>query len=106
MQPFINLAQANMALLAKYASPEVMTQAMNQVQAAMKQGSGAQIPMPQSATAFAELAQGMMENYARFMNEIAQSGMALWTQGQSALVQQMQDVAGAAGQGGRSKRST
>lgn len=72
----------------------------------MRQGPGAQSPMPQPATAFAELAQGMMENYTRFMSELMQSGMALWAQGQSAMVQQVQDVVGAAGQGGRSKRNT
>ena len=39
LQPFINLVQANMALLSKYAmSPEAMTQAMAQMQAAMTQG--------------------------------------------------------------------
>src|SRR5688572_24573960 len=69
MQPFINLVQANMALLSKYAkSPDAMSQAMAQFQAAMTQGPGAAKSVPQSATAFAELAQGLMENYTRFMS--------------------------------------
>ena len=76
MQPFINLVQANFALLSKYAmSPDAMSKAMAQVQAAMTQGPGA-LTVPQSATAFTELTQGMMENYARFMAELAQSGMS------------------------------
>jgi len=82
LQPFINLVQANMALLSKYAmSPEAMTQAMAQMQAAMTQGPGAAKSMPQSATMFAELAQGMMENYTRFMSELTQSGMSFMSQG-------------------------
>src|SRR3954454_9442052 len=85
MQPFINLVQANLALLSKYAmSPDAMSKAMAQVQAAMTQGPGP-LSVPQSATAFAELAQGMMENYTRFMSELAQSGMSALTQGQDAL---------------------
>jgi hypothetical protein len=85
MQPFINLVQANMALLSKYAmSPDAMSKAMVQMQAAMTQGPGALV-MPQSATAFAELAQGMLENYTRFMAELAQSGMSAFAQSQDAL---------------------
>jgi hypothetical protein len=85
MQPFINLVQANMALLSKYAmSPESMSKAMAQLQAAMTQGPGALMVQP-SATAFAELAQGMLENYTRFMSELAQSGMSAFAQSQDAL---------------------
>ena len=85
MQPFINLVQANIELISKYAmSPETVSKAMAQMQAAMTQGPGA-LTMPQSATAFAELAQGMMENYTRFMSELTQSGMSYLVQGQSAL---------------------
>ena len=85
MQPFINLVQANMALLSKYAlSPDAMSKAMGQLQAAMTQGPGA-LTVPQPATALAELAQGMLENYARFMSELAQSGMSAFTQNQDAL---------------------
>jgi len=103
MQPFINLVQSNMALLSKYAmSPDAMSQAMAQVQAAMTQGPGAANPLSQSG-AFAELAQGMMENYTRFMGELTHSGMALFAQGQGAF-QQAQDAAGAATEGGRARR--
>ena len=87
MQPFINLVQANMALLSKYAmSPDAMSAAMAQFQAAMTQGPGAAKSVPQSATAFAELAQGLMDNYSRFMSELTQSGMSLLAQGQDALL--------------------
>ena len=86
MQPFINLVQANMALLSKYAmSPDAISAAMAQFQAAMTQGPGAAKFVPPPATAFAELAQGMMENYTRFMSELTQSGMSLLAQGQDAL---------------------
>ena len=107
MQPFINLVQNNMALLAKYAtSPEAMVQAIAQVQAAMMQGPGAAAkPLPQSA-AFAELAQGMMENYTHFMSEMMQSGMAMFMQGQGAMLEQAQNAADAASEGGRGRRNT
>ena len=86
LQPFMNLMQANMALLSKYAmSPEAMTQAMAQVQAAMTQGPGA--ALTQTPAAVAELAQGMMQNYTRFMTELTQSGMAAFAQGQAAMTQ-------------------
>ena len=86
MQPFLNLVQANMALVSKYAmSPDAVAQAMSQFQAAMTQGPGAAKALPQSATAFAELAQGLMENYTRFMSELTQSGMSFFAQGQDAL---------------------
>jgi hypothetical protein len=85
MQPFINLVQANMALLSKYAmSPDAMSKAMAQMQAAMTQGPGALV-MPPSATVFAELAQGMLENYTRFMSELAQGSMSAFAQSQDAL---------------------
>jgi hypothetical protein len=105
MQPFINLMQSNMGLLAKYAmSPEAMTQAMTQLQAAMKQTPGSTSPLAQSG-ALAELTQGMMENYTRFMSEVTQNSMALFAQGQGAFLQQAQDAADAAGEGGRSRRT-
>ena len=47
---------------------------------------GAAKSVPQSATVFAELAQGLMENYTRFMTELSQSGMSLLAQGQDALL--------------------
>ena len=107
MQPFINLVQNNMTLLARYAtSPEAMAQAIGQVQAAMMQGPGAPAkPLSQSA-AFAELAQGMMENYTRFMSEMMQSGMAMFMQGQGAMLEQAQNAADAASEGGRGRRNT
>jgi hypothetical protein len=87
LQPFINLVQANMALLSKYAmSPDAMSQAMAQFQAAMTQGPGAAKSVPQTATAFAELTQGLMDNYTRFMSELTQSGMSFLAQSQDALL--------------------
>ena len=94
MQPFINLVQANMALLSKYAmSPDSMFNAMAQLQAAMTQGPGA-LSAPQSANAFAELAQGMMENYTRFLSELTQSGMSVLAQGQDAVSRAVSESGG------------
>jgi hypothetical protein len=42
--------------------------------------------MPPSATVFAELAQGMLENYTRFMSELAQGGVSAFAQSQDALL--------------------
>jgi maltoporin len=107
LQPFMDLMQANMALLAKYAmSPNDVTQAMAQVRAAMTQGPGASAAPNQTPAMLAELAQGMMQNYTRFMTDLAQSGMASLSQGQSAMIQQVQDVADSASEGGRTRRST
>ena len=107
MQPFIDLVQGNMALLAKYAtSPEAMSQAMAQLQAAMTQGPGAASQQTQTAANFAELVKGMSDNYMRFMSEITQGGMALFAQSQGAMFQQAQEAAGTLDPEGRSKRGT
>ena len=107
LQPFMDLMQANMALLAKYAmSPDDMTQAMTQVRAAMTQGPGASAAPTRTPAMLTELAQGMMQNYTRFMTDLAQSGMAAFAQGQAAMTQQVQDVADSASEAGRSRRST
>ena len=106
LQPFMNLMQANMALLSKYAmSPDAMNQAMAQVQAAMTQGPSGAGALTQTPAALAELAQGMMQNYTRFMTELAQSGMAAFAQGQAAMTQQVQDLTESSGEGGRSRRT-
>lgn len=93
MQPFINLVQSNMALLARYSmSPEAMTQAMANAQ---KMAKGEQpttgVDLVQS-TAFAELMQGMIQNYTVFMTELGQSGMAMLAQGQAAMMKNVQDA--------------
>jgi hypothetical protein len=106
LQPFMDLMQANMALLAKYAmSPDAIT-TMGQVRAAMTQGPSASAAPTQIPSMLAELAQGMMQNYTRFMTDLAQSGMAALAQGQAAMIQQVQDVADPASEEGRSRRST
>ena len=107
LQPFMNLMQANMALMSKYAmSPEAMTQAMAQLQAAMTRGPGAATALAETPATLAELAQGMMQNYTRFMTELAQSGMATFAKGQAAMTQQMQDVSDSASEGSRSRRGS
>lgn len=106
LQPFINLTQANMALLARYAiSPDGMTQAMAQLQAAMSPRSNAASVLPTAFPGLPELVQGMMQNYAQFMTELAQAGMSALAQGQAMMVQQAQDTAGASSQARNSRRN-
>jgi hypothetical protein len=42
--------------------------------------------------AFAQLMQGMMKNYSEFLMELSQSAMALMSQGQAAMVRQVQEA--------------
>ena len=93
MQPFVNLVQNNMTLLAKYSmSPEAVSQAMV---AAQKMAKGEQpvsgFDMAQSK-AFADLMQGMIQNYTQFMTELGQSGMAMLAQGQAAMMKNVQEA--------------
>jgi len=105
LQPFMNLMQANLALLSKYAtSPDAMTQAMSQVQAAMT--TGPDTAVAKTPVALTELAQGMMQNFTRFMTELMQTGMATFAQGHEVMTQQLQEVTGSASEGGRSRRSS
>jgi hypothetical protein len=65
IQPFIKLTQANMELLTKFStSPEAIPQLM----------------------------QGMLKNYAEFMMELGQSGMAVLAQAQATMMRQAQEV--------------
>ena len=92
MQPFVKLVQSNMELLTKFsASPEGMSQTAAGMQNLFKPG---QMPSAEllNSNAFAQLAQGMVKNYTEFMTELGQAGMAMVTQGQSALTRQVQDA--------------
>jgi hypothetical protein len=93
MQPFIKLVQANMALLTKFSvpleAPPVPT-AAGPIQM-MQQGQEAATKMMQS-TAMVNLMQGLAKNYTEFMNEFAQSSMALLSQSQEAIVKQTREA--------------
>jgi uncharacterized membrane-anchored protein YhcB (DUF1043 family) len=87
-QPFIKLAQGNMELLTRFSSsPEMTAQATSLFQHATESATN----LMQSG-AFAQLMQGMMKNYSEFFMELNQSAMALMSQGQAAMLRQVQEA--------------
>jgi hypothetical protein len=89
-QPFVKLAQANMELLTRFStSPEVAAQASASASQLFQQTSESAMKLMQSG-AFAHLMQGMLKNYTEFLMELNQSGMAMLSQGQAAMTDQMQ----------------
>ena len=87
-QPFIKLAQGNMELFTRFSSsPEMTAQATNLFQQATESATN----LMQSG-AFAQMMQGMMKNYSEFFMELNQSVMALMSQGQAAMVRQVQEA--------------
>ena len=104
MQPYIKLVQANMELLSKFStSPDVMSQAAASAQSFLQQGQESGSSLVQSK-AFAQLVQGMLKNYTEFLTEVGQASVAMLTQGQAAMMQQVQEVSGkvlAASQGAK-----
>ena len=87
-QPFIKLAQSNMELLTRFSSsPEMTAQATSLFQQATESAT----KLMQSG-AFARMMQGMMKNYSEFLMELNQSSMELMSQGQAAMVRQVQEA--------------
>lgn len=87
-QPFVKLAQRNMELFTRFSSsPEVTAQATNLFQHANESATN----MMQSG-AFAQMMQGMMKNYSEFFIELNQGAMAMMSQGQAAMVRQVQQA--------------
>ena len=94
MQPFTKLAQANMDLMTKFSlSPEVTSQAMNDAQKLFQQAQDSAAKLTQS-NAFAGFMEGLMKNFNEFFTELTQSGTAMLSQGQAALMHQVQDATG------------
>ena len=92
MQPFIKLAQSNMELLTKFSLwPEAVSQSAASPQNFVQQAQHAAMNLVQPS-AFAQLAQGMMKNYAEFLAECGQTAMATFAQGQAAMISQAQEV--------------
>jgi hypothetical protein len=92
MQPYMKLVQSNMDLITQFTTrPEVTAQATASAQNLFQQGQESATKLMQS-NAFAHLVQGMLKNYTDFIAEVGQSGMALMTQGQAAMVQQVQSA--------------
>jgi len=91
VQPFVKLAQANMELVARFwASPEVQSQAAANAALLFQQASESAMKLMQSG-ASAHLMQGMLQNYTEFLSETSQGWMNMFTQGQAALVSQVQE---------------
>jgi hypothetical protein len=90
LQPFVNLAQANMAALTKFStSPEISTFAFAQAQRFLEQGPAAAAQSLQTG-AFSELAQGLVQNWQRFAGEVMQAQLDWIGQSQAGFMQQAQ----------------
>ena len=90
LQPFVNLAQANMAAITRFtSSPEISTFAFAQAQRLMEQGPAAAAQALQTG-AFSELTQGLVQNWQRFATEVMQAQLDWIGQGQAAFMQQAQ----------------
>lgn len=90
LQPFVNLAQANMAALTKFStSPEISTFAFAQAQRFLEQGPAAAAQAVQTG-AFSELAQGLAQNWQRFAGELMQAQLDWIGQSQASFLQQAQ----------------
>ena len=92
MQPLTKLAQSNMELLSKFsASPEVISQAINDAQKLFQQSQDSAMKLANSQ-AFAGLIQGFMKNYTEFLTEVSQSATTIFSQGQATFMQQAQEA--------------
>lgn len=88
-QPFMKLASANMALLMRFgASPEVASQAQQAAGLLMQQAGATTMKLMQTG-AFAQLVQGMSQNYAEFLAESGRSAVTMLTDGQAALARNL-----------------
>jgi len=91
-QPFIKLAQSNMDLLTRFStSPEVTAQAGANASQLFQQASESALKLMQSG-AFAQMMQGMLNNYTEFLTDLGQSGIAMLNQGQAAMTRQVQEA--------------
>lgn len=113
MQPYLRLAQGNLQLMMRFsASPEMMTLWMSNAQKFMEQASSSamdgraeadarqlyeqvqgNVTRVAQSDAFAEMLRGMMDNYAGFLRDLAQTGMTVFGQEQSRWMRQMQEAA-------------
>ena len=88
MLPLQKLAQSNMDLLTKFsASPEVTSQAMNDIQKLFQQTQQSAMKLVQSH-AFAGMIQGFIKNYTEFLTEVGQNVTTIASQGQVAFMKQ------------------
>jgi hypothetical protein len=91
-RPFIKLAQSNMELLTRFStSPEVMSQAAANASQMFQMTTESAMRLMQTG-AFAQMMQGMFQNYTEFLTELAQSGMAVMTEGSAAMSRHVEDA--------------
>jgi len=90
MQPYVKLVRSNLELLTTFsASPEVLVQAAESAQSLLRQGQESAAGLVHSK-AFAQLTQGMLKNYTEFLTEVGQVGVGMLSEGQAALLRQVQ----------------
>ncbi len=91
-QAFVKLAQSNMDLFSNFStSTEGSAQASANANQIYQQATESAMRLMQSG-AFAHVIQGMLKNYTEFLTELSQSSLALFSQGQVAMAQQMQNA--------------
>ncbi len=92
LQPLTKLTQSNMDLITKFAaSPEVISQAINDAQKLFQQAQESAMKLAQSH-AFAGLMQGFLKNYTDFLAEMSHSTTAMFSQGQAAFMRQANEA--------------
>ena len=92
LQPWLKLAQSNLALLNKFSfAPEVVSQAMAQGQNLLHQMFEGSNRLSHS-NAYAELMQGMLRNYGEFLMELGQGSVAALSAGQADWLKQAQQA--------------
>ncbi len=91
-QAFVKLAQSNMDLFSHFStSTEGSAQASANANRMYQQATESAMRLMQSG-AFAHVIQGMLKNYTEFLTELSHSSLALFSQGQVAMAQQMQNA--------------
>jgi hypothetical protein len=91
-QPLVKLAQANMDLMTRFwSSREVTSQTTAKGTEPFQQATDSAMHFTQTR-AFADLCQGMLNNYTAFLTEWSQRALTLASQAQAAWVLQAHEV--------------
>lgn len=95
VQPFIKLAQSNMELWTRFSTSSDVTSQMTANASELLQKTSSSATKLMSSGAFAQLVQGMMQNYMDFLGEIGQGSMQMLSAGQAEFARQAQEAASA-----------
>jgi hypothetical protein len=91
-QPLVKLAQANMDLMTRFwSSRDVTSQTTAKQTELFQQATESAMHFTQTR-AFADLCQGMLNNYTAFLTEWSQSALTLASQGPAAWVRQAHEA--------------